>query len=76
MSPRSFKPCPECGGQRVEVEAGVPDAGRGMYVVLKGRRFSFFSRKGESHLMTLTCLQCGYTAWYATELHNLNPDEK
>ncbi|GHO52159.1 hypothetical protein KSD_03940 [Ktedonobacter sp. SOSP1-85] len=74
-----IKPCPECGGQRVYVEAivsvKIPDTS----VMLKQPKRStpLFSGKSRySDTVALTCLMCGYTALYATEPANLVPNKE
>jgi predicted nucleic-acid-binding Zn-ribbon protein len=76
-----FKPCPECGGRRVEVQDnmqlhGGPLFTYAMYLTQNARSSKFWKgNSNRSETLTLTCLQCGYTAWYAREPFNLIPDE-
>ena len=85
MKPVMPKPCPECGGRRVVVEDHVrggiamalplPDSG--IYLRQSQRSAGRFSQ-GSLNLsatVVLTCIQCGYTAWYALEPANLIPDQ-
>lgn len=72
-----IKPCPECGGQRVKVSSFGFDPTWGAFLLVQSRRKkgSFGLRSNESLTNTLTCLKCGYTAWYAQSPDNLIPDE-
>jgi len=80
----TFKPCPECGGRRVEVQDNMhssrfPDPDTyAIYLIQNARSSGFFQRgkSNRSETITLTCIQCGYTAWYALEPLNLVPDGK
>ena len=81
MQPSTTRPCPECGGQRVEVEDRMHTRGPysntpyAMYLQQWARSRNIFKRKSnKSETITLTCIRCGYTAWYATEPSNLIPD--
>jgi predicted nucleic-acid-binding Zn-ribbon protein len=79
MQPSTTRPCPECGGQRVEVEDRMHIRGGSMsyamYLKQWARSRNIFKRKSnKSETITLTCIRCGYTAWYATEPSNLIPD--
>src|SRR5262245_59449613 len=72
-----IKPCPECGGQRVKVSSFEFGYIKGALWLVQGRRKTgfFYTRSNESLANTLTCLKCGYTAWYAQSPENLIPDE-
>jgi ssDNA-binding Zn-finger/Zn-ribbon topoisomerase 1 len=81
---RTFKPCPECGGRRVEVQDNMhknsfsgPD-NYAIYLTQNARSASFWQKgkSNRSETLTLTCIHCGYTAWYALEPLNLVPDGK
>jgi len=77
----TFKPCPECGGRRVAVEdymTNVRGDAYGIYLkpIRGSSSFWHIGKSKKSETLTLTCLQCGYTAWYALEPLNLLPDEK
>ncbi|GHO97962.1 hypothetical protein KSF_080100 [Reticulibacter mediterranei] len=80
QSAPAFKPCPECGGRRIAVEDHMTSSHGASYIYLTPIRRTpsswtlWKSRKSET--LTLTCLQCGYTAWYALEPLNLLPDEQ
>ena len=58
-------PCPECGGQRVEVEPRVLGEGSGSLILVQhGRSSSFWKKKSNrSEIVARTCIGCGYTAW-------------
>ncbi|QBD79421.1 hypothetical protein EPA93_26910 [Ktedonosporobacter rubrisoli] len=76
----NFKPCPECGGIRIAVEdymsCGPYHQAFGMFLKPLRRSTSLWPRRSrQSETLTLTCLQCGYTAWYALEPRNLLPEE-
>jgi predicted nucleic-acid-binding Zn-ribbon protein len=76
-----WKPCPECGGRRVEVQDNMRGYGGNayaMYLTQNARSTSFWKKEksNRSETLTLTCIQCGYTAWYALQPLNLVPDEK
>jgi len=53
----------------------LPDSG--IYLQQSQRSSGWFSpvRLNLSGTVVLTCIQCGYTAWYAIEPSNLIPDE-
>ncbi len=77
MKPSTIRPCPECGGQRVPVEDHMHGSypTRALFLVQPMRSRKIFQAKSNSsETLTLTCLQCGYTAWYAVEPSNLIPD--
>ncbi|GHO56790.1 hypothetical protein [Ktedonobacter robiniae] len=79
MTQPYIKPCPECGGQRVLVEALTPVHGGFNLLMLKQplRSTPLFSKKNRySDTVALTYLVCGYTAMYATKPDNLKPDSK
>jgi predicted nucleic-acid-binding Zn-ribbon protein len=76
-----FKPCPECGGRRVEVQDNMRGYGGIVYAMFltQNARSTSILKKGKSNrsgTLTLTCLQCGYTSWYALQPLNLVPDGK
>ena len=85
MQPFMRKPCPECGGQRVVVEdhlkgglmMALPLSDSGIYLRQSQRSTSKFHQGdfNTSPTVVLTCIRCGYTAWYATEPSNLIPDQ-
>lgn len=81
MQSMMIRPCPECGGQRVVVEdcmhpGGLQPASSRIYLRQRERSTSMFGGKlNTSPTVTLTCICCGYTAWYATMPANLIPDQ-
>lgn len=73
MQPPMIKPCPECGGTRVWTQVKTYYYFK---LVQPWRCVSLFSGKSsESNTQAITCLNCGYTALYATEPQNLVPDK-
>ena len=81
MQPFVIRPCPECGGQRVQVEDYIANGGPysgtafGTFLRQRARSTSVFKQKSNlSATVVLVCIHCGYTAWYATEPTNLIPD--
>lgn len=81
-----MKPCPECGGQQLSVEVGLSlslsnASGTGTVTLRQPRRkIPFFrqifsSETNVSNVRAVTCLSCGYTTFFATELHNLLPND-
>jgi predicted nucleic-acid-binding Zn-ribbon protein len=76
----NIKPCPECGGQRIMVESYIVSRRKisvlgKIFLRQSKRKQNTFQRKyNTSDMTTLTCLSCGYTAWYAQNLNNLLPD--
>jgi ssDNA-binding Zn-finger/Zn-ribbon topoisomerase 1 len=57
-------PCPECRGERVRAQAGP--YGFQLIPEQSGKIF-----KPSSGTVTLVCIACGYTSWYATEPEKL-----
>jgi predicted nucleic-acid-binding Zn-ribbon protein len=71
MQPFVIKPCPECGGQRVQVE----NYSSAIFLQQRARSTSVFKQKSNiSATVVLVCIHCGYTAWYAKKFSNLIPD--
>jgi hypothetical protein len=85
MKPVMPKPCPEFGGRRVVVEDHVsggiamalPIPDSRIYLQQSQRSTGRFYRwnLNTSPTVVLTCIQCGYTACYATEPSHLIPDQ-
>jgi len=61
----NFKPCPECGGKRIDAEIATHTSGN---VVLK-QKYRLFTKT--SRLTALICTNCGYTSLYADKPQNL-----
>ncbi len=73
----SLRPCPECGGQRVQVSISTIAPGNLIQVTQLKRKTSLFSSKSnQSYLNALACINCGYTAIYAKQPSNLIPDQE
>jgi predicted nucleic-acid-binding Zn-ribbon protein len=52
-----LKPCPECGGERLQAECGP-----GMYLTRsQGKKLFNISMNA---LIAIVCTQCGYTVFY------------
>lgn len=71
-----FSPCPECGGQRVKVEARViAEGGSGVILIQHGRSSNWWKGKSNrSETEATVCIRCGYTTWYAITPWDLRPD--
>ncbi|GHO57240.1 hypothetical protein [Ktedonobacter robiniae] len=78
---KTIKPCPECGGRRVQTITEIAGDDQWLnppYIRIKQpeRRSNWFKGKlRTSEVSTTTCLDCGYTAVFATNPENLTPDE-
>jgi len=71
------KPCPECGGQRVQVSLSTISPAVLLQVTQQKRKTSLSDRHAnQSYLAALTCTTCGYTILYAVQPSNLLPDEQ
>ncbi len=73
----TLKPCPECGGQRVQVSLSTIQPNILLQVTQQKRKTKLFSgHSNQSYVSALTCTTCGYTTLYATQPSNLIPDEE
>ena len=77
MQQLMIRPCPECWGKRVPtvIEYGFhsyPFRAFQMVQNPKNGKWSADQAKN-TPLSALTCTQCGYTAWYASEPQSLLP---
>ncbi|EFH90929.1 conserved hypothetical protein [Ktedonobacter racemifer DSM 44963] len=73
MQQSKTKPCPECGEERVWVNAKA----RERLLLEQPQRFVPFlslEKKNWSYIRALTCTFCGYTVLYANDPNDLIPD--
>jgi predicted nucleic-acid-binding Zn-ribbon protein len=77
MQQSMIRRCPECGGERVWVLVEIQTQYIATFKLKQPRRSVPFFRRHEnsSEAQALTCLNCGYTALYATEPQKLIPNE-
>lgn len=76
-----MEPCPKCGGQRTTVETSLGFINRTeraeIYLRQPLRQASFFNpSENMSPIRIITCKECGYTEFFATDVNNLIPDDE
>lgn len=66
------KPCPECGGKRIESSTQPAFA---LIRPLQSIKAFFSSTSNMSNIKVMVCIECGSVAFYATEIDHLQVKE-
>jgi predicted nucleic-acid-binding Zn-ribbon protein len=76
MDMSHLKQCPLCGGQQLTpVHVFTQTQVSGVFLKQQKRKARFFGPKTNiASTKAITCLSCGYTAFFAIEIENLVPD--
>ncbi|GER89092.1 hypothetical protein KDW_32540 [Dictyobacter vulcani] len=64
----SLRPCPECGGERIQVKVVRP----GIVVFTLPKIKKFISFPESTVLIPVVCKNCGYAAFYAADPSKLD----